>query len=172
MILADCQIRNLCLSGLVDPYDPSLVNPASLDVRLGPDLLIESVSHEGMVPLSIADTTQDRPYFMRPGSFVLGATIETVNMPRNVAAQFALKSSRGREGIEHLMAGFIDPGFYGSKITLELCNARQLHPVPIWHGMRIGQLVFQRMSRKPFKDYSKTGRYNNDLGVTPSKGHA
>jgi dCTP deaminase len=172
MILCDTQIHTLCRAGMVAPFDPELVNPASLDVRLGPTLLVEQCSSRDMVPMCIADTTQDDPFIMKPGWFVLGETVELFNIPNTVAAQLALKSSRAREGIEHLMAGYVDPGFSGSRITLELTNSRQLHPVSIWHGMRIAQLVFQPMSQPPERDYSLTGRYNNDAGVTASKGHA
>jgi dCTP deaminase len=67
------------------------------------------------------------------------------------------------------MAGYCDPGWSGSKLTLELQNARSMHPVAIWPGMRIGQIVFHRMSQTPAKDYSVTGQYNNDPTVTASK---
>ena len=40
MILPDYEIVCLARRGLVNPYDPELVNPASLDVRLGENLLI------------------------------------------------------------------------------------------------------------------------------------
>jgi dCTP deaminase len=39
VILCDSKIRALCAEGLVTPYDPALVNPASLDVRLGENIL-------------------------------------------------------------------------------------------------------------------------------------
>ena len=81
-----------------------------------------------------------------------------------------LKSSRAREGLEHLMAGFCDPGWHGSRLTLELSNARRMHAVAIWPGMKIGQMVFHKMEGIPGRSYAVTGRYNGDLGVTASKG--
>lgn len=169
MILCDTEIRALCEQGLVTPYDPELVNPASLDVRLGCDLLVEVDEWPMMIPVDIGGHTQDVPYFLQPHEFVLGCTEETFYFPSDIAGQFALKSSRARSGIEHLMAGYCDPGWRGSKLTLELQNARSKHPVPIWPGMRIGQIVFHRMSQTPAVDYSITGHYNNDKTVKASK---
>ena len=69
-----------------------------------------------------------------------------------------------------MLAGFADPGFYGSVMTLELHNSRQLHPVPIWPGMKIGQMVFHLMSQPPALSYAVTGRYNGDATVQGSRG--
>ena len=169
MILCDSEIRALCEEGLVDPYEPVLVNPASLDVRLGENILIETALTSHMQPRSIAGFTEDRPFLLHPREFILAETVETFFLPSFLAGQFALKSSRARSGLEHLMAGYCDPGWSGSKLTLELQNARALHPVKLWPGMRIGQLVFHVMSARPAEDYSIVGHYNFDQQVTPSK---
>ncbi len=169
MILCDTEIRALCEEGLVSPYDPVLVNPASLDVRLGLELMVEVEEYPDLIPIDITGHTQANPFWLRPGEFVLGCTLETFFLPSDVAAQFALKSTRARQGIEHLMAGYCDPGWSGSKLTLELQNARKLHAVALWPEMKIGQLVFHRMSRVPARDYSVTGHYNNDLSVQRAK---
>jgi dCTP deaminase len=169
VILCDSEIRALCEEGLVDPYDPALVNPASLDVRLGFELMVEMEEYPTLIPFDISGHTQANPFYLRPGEFVLGCTIETFCLPVDVAGQFALKSTRARQGLEHLMAGYCDPGWSGSKLTLELQNARKLHPVALWPEMRIGQLVFHRMSAIPSRDYSVTGHYNNDVSVQAAK---
>ena len=169
MILCDTEIRALCAEGLVDPYDPALVNPASLDVRLGENILIEMEHDSVMQPMSIKDFTEDRPFWLPPKEFILSETVETFFLPSFLAGQFALKSSRARSGIEHLMAGYCDPGWQGSKLTLELQNARAIHPVALWPGMRIGQIVFHRMSATPAEDYSIVGHYNFDQKVTAAK---
>jgi len=169
MILCDAEIRALCEQGLVTPYDPDLVNPASLDVRLGCELMVEMAEWSTMTSVDITGHSQAEPFYLQPHEFVLACTEETFFLPTNIAGQFALKSSRARSGIEHLMAGYCDPGWSGSKLTLELQNARSMHPVAIWPGMRIGQIVFHRMSQTPVRDYSITGHYNNDKTVTASK---
>ena len=169
MILSDWQITARCNGGMVTPFDPELVNPASLDVRLGDTLLIESAEGLELVPYPLAGHTEQNPYPLRPGQFVLACTVETFNLPDDIAAQFMLKSSRAREGIEHLMAGYADPGFNGV-MTLELHNSRQLHPVALWPGMKIGQMVFHQMAATPQRSYAVTGRYNGDSTVQGSRG--
>ena len=171
-ILADFQIRQLMSRRppLVTPFDESLVNPCSLDCLLGDEIMIESAQTPEMTTkLSIADTTKDDPFLLKPGQFILATTRETVTIPDDLSAIFMLKSSRAREGIEHSHAGFIDAGFSGT-ITLEISNVRQLHPLPLWAGMKIGQLVFSRLDEIPLNPYWQTGRYCGDQTVTPSKG--
>jgi len=165
MILSDQDIRELCLQGLVDPFDEELINPASLDVRLGTRLLIEAAQSPELVPY-----TMEEPYLLVPGQFVLAETLEIFNLPDSICANFALKSSRAREGLSHALAGFADPGWHGSRLTLELHNIRQLHSVSIWPGMKIGQAIFHKLTQPPLKSYAVTGRYNNDLKVMGSKG--
>jgi dCTP deaminase len=145
-VLADFQIHALCETGMVTPFDPALVNPASLDLRLGSNILIESAEGPGLVPLSIADYTADDPYRLVPGEFVQAGTLEAVNLPLSLAAQFV---PYAHEGLQHLHAGYCQPESRASSLTLQMKNARQLHWVGIWPGMRIGQLQFLTMDARP-----------------------
>ena len=108
-------------------------------------------------------------YSLAPGEFVLAHTTELVRVPSNIECVFNLKSSRGREGYEHLMAAYIDPGFTG-RVTLELVNVNRYHRLPLEHGMRIGQLRFAKVDSCPMRSYAVTGRYQNDQGVQESRG--
>jgi dCTP deaminase len=166
-VLCDSEILRLLKSGVLEGADPRLVNPASIDVRLGPNLMIESAENAEMRPLSIAMATAERPYELVPGQFVLAELVERFNMPNHLAAQFALKSSRAREGLGHLLAGWIDPGFSGT-LTLELKNERQLQRIPLWPGMRIGQIIFEEMRSTPLVSYRECGHYNGLKAVSPS----
>jgi dCTP deaminase len=156
---------------MVQPFNPDLLNPASLDVLLGPNLMVE-VGHTSELQLiSIDGHTQADPYWMQPGEFLLGETAETFNLPLTVAAEFRLKSSRAREGFDQALAVWCDPGWNGSALTLELVSNRRLHPLPLWPGMKIGQMVFHRMSAQPEQSYADVGRYNNHKTVQASRGH-
>ena len=170
-VLCDWEIRAYYQSmGMILPFKEELLNPASLDVLLGDTLLIEQPGRTELAEYSIAKTTKDSPFWITPGAFVLAQTQETFNLPDNIAAQFVLKSSRAREGYNNMLAGWADPGFHGSVLTLELQNCRKHADLPLYKGMKIGQIVFFTMSNKPEKDYSQTGRYNNDFLTTQSKG--
>jgi dCTP deaminase len=169
MILCDTEIHDLIEQGMVQHHQPELINPASLDLRLGELIMLESVESHQMIPLSIKDYTSDHPYELVPGQFILAQTIETFSMPEDIAGLFFLKSSRAREGYENLHAGYADPGWHGSALTLELKNARQLQPLPVYPGLKIGQMVFFRMSQRPALSYAAVGHYNNDKLVAASK---
>jgi dCTP deaminase len=169
-ILADFQIRALCESGMVTPFDPELLNPASLDLRLGSNILIESSEGPDLVPCCIANYTPANPYQVVPGQFLLAEAEPIFNLPNCIAAQFVLKSSRAREGLQHLLAGWCDPGWNGSRLTLELKNVRRLHWIGIYPGLRIGQMKFMKMDSTPLASYAETGRYNGDQTVRGSRG--
>ena len=170
-VLCDWQIRALCAGGMVEPFDEELLNPASLDVVLGDHLMIEDPTNVDLRKIDIRGCTADAPYWLRPGEFVLAETREIFNIPNKVSGQFALKSSRARAGYSHMLAGWIDPGWHGSKLTLELQNARKMHSLPLYPGLKIGQIIFYWMSSEPNKSYAETGHYNNDKTVSASKVH-
>ncbi len=171
MILPDHEIRRLCTEeAMVVPFDPELLNPASLDVTLGNHLMVEVEHTPELQLVEIGHHTQDEPYWLAPGEFVLAETREIFNLPDHVAAQFVLKSSRAREGLEHLLAGYCDPGWHGSRLTLELHNSRRLHSIALWPGMKIGQMVFHSLAGRPERSYAVTGRYNLHERVHASLG--
>ena len=170
-ILCDWQIRSYCDQGsMVQPFREELLNPASIDVLLGNHLMIEVADERDLIEIDISKRTKEHPYWLLPNEFCLAETQETFNLPDFVSAQFVLKSSRAREGYNHLLAGWCDPGWHGSRLTLELKNVRRFHDLPLYPGLKIGQMVFHRMDSMPHRNYAETGRYNNDQQVAASKG--
>ena len=168
-ILCDHEIERLCKErAMMLPYRSEQLNPASYDVRLGKELMIESVVSPELVRTPIAGFTAENPWLLRPGQFCLGCTEEILNIPDTICGRFALKSSRGREGYSHALSAFIDPGFYGSRLTLELHNLRQAHPIPLYPGMLIGQIEFNAMTSAPLVSYRVKGHYNKSETVMPS----
>lgn len=167
MILVDRQIRDLCKKGMVSPYDSTLLNSHSIDVRIGNTAMVEGL--DGSLNTIHLDEhySRKKPYLVCPSQFFLSHTLELVDIPPNIAAEFRLKSTRAREGWTHALAVWIDGGFNGS-ITLELGNARQYKSLPIYTGMKIGQLIFHE-TETPDVSYAEVGRYNGYLTVQPAK---
>lgn len=149
---------------LISPFSLDQLNPASYDVVLGRALLVET--EEG--GWAEVDISQDR-YELSPGEFVLAHTEESLLIPPKLEAVFCLKSSRGREGYNHALAAYIDPGFVG-RVTLELKNYSRYRNLPLKAGMRIGQIRFTTMQDEPCRNYSYTGRYQGAETVEASKG--
>jgi len=168
-ILCDLEIRQLCeQQQMVWPFRPELLNPASLDLTLGNEIMIEVADQRDLVRMDISERTEQDPYWMLPNEFCLAETVEQFNLPNTISAQFVLKSSRAREGYNHMLAGWCDPGWNNSKLTLELKNNLRHHRLPLYSGLKIGQMVFHRMSSTPARSYAVTGHYNNHLRVMPN----
>ena len=176
MLLVDYQIKSLCENqNLIEPFDPALVNPSSIDIRLGRNLIVHrkgdswfkkllktllGLQHTIVEPfeetIDISDCSKDDPYVLEPNQFVLAQTLEYLNLPPNIAVELKLKSSRAREGLSHALAGWVDNGFHGV-LTLELKNYSTEKPVYIYPRLRIGQLILHQTDL-PNKTYVN-GRY-------------
>lgn len=183
VLLSDRDIRAQIAAGRVglEPFDPSAVQPASIDVRLDRRFrLFDNHRYDVIDPsLDQPDLTRlvevgaDEPIVLHPGEFVLGATLESVSLPDDVAARLEGKSSLGRLGLlTHSTAGFIDPGFTGH-VTLELSNTATM-PIRLWPGMKIGQLCFFQLAspaEKPYGQGADGSRYQGQRGPTASRSH-
>lgn len=167
MPLVDFQIAALCKKdSLITPYTPEQLNPASYDVLVGKNALVET--KEGWSELDLSAYTKENPHYLEPRDFVLLELVEYIKLPTNICAQFALKSSRAREGYNHSLAAWIDNSYEG-RLTLEVENLRKYAPIPLYLGLKIGQLIFAQ-TEHPERPYSVTGRYFRDSVVQISKG--
>lgn len=181
MLLSDRDIRAEVASGRVvlEPYDPAMVQPSSVDVRLDRWFrLFDNHKYAVIDPAAeqpeltrLVEVPTDEPFVLHPGEFVLGSTYEQVTLPDDVAARLEGKSSLGRLGLlTHSTAGFVDPGFSGH-VTLELSNVATL-PIKLWPGMKVGQLCFFRLSsaaEQPYGSTSTGSRYQGQRGPTASR---
>ncbi|MCB1029436.1 MAG: dCTP deaminase [Microthrixaceae bacterium] len=181
MILADASIRALIDSGALvfDPYEPELVQPASVDVRLGRQFRVMRNSRLTHIdPVTVDDTLMETvnvpdggPFVLHPGEFALGHTAETLGLPDNVVGIVNGKSSLGRLGVQvHATAGFVDPGFRGV-IVLELSNVATL-PILLRPGMKVAQMVFQHLDRpaeRPYGHPDLGSKYQGQQGATASR---
>lgn len=164
MVLNDRQIIELCQHRLVLPFDRDRVNSSSLDICIGNRLKVEA--EEGWWNVDISDRTKDDPFYLSPGQFCLSSCLEYLIFPDTICAMFRLKSSRAREGYEHAEAGWIDPGWQG-RMTFEIKNHLNYHRLPLYPGLRIGQLVFFSVDC-PDRPYN--GHYQGDRCVRESVG--
>lgn len=151
---------------LVSPFDPALVNPASIDLRLGNAYRRWSSSFDGQWGHQIT-APAGFGIVMAPGEFLLCCSLETVTIPPDACAALFSKSSTGRRGIEHLHAGWVDPGFRG-QLTWELKNVTP-SPVVLTVGAPLMQLVLYGLTAPAERDYSQTGRYQGQSGATPAR---
>jgi dCTP deaminase len=181
VVLSDRSIKSEIAAGriLIEPFDESLVQPSSIDVRVDRKFRVFHNSRypyidvrkpmEGLTEL--VEVTDDEPFVLHPGEFVLGQTLETITLPDDLVARLEGKSSLGRLGLLiHSTAGFVDPSWEGN-LTLELSNVANL-PITIYYGMPIGQISFMRMDapvEHPYGAKEVRSKYQGQDEPTPSR---
>ena len=179
-VLSDVSITSQIEQGWITvlPFDPELVQPASLDIRLGSEFLNCTTNHVTSVDpfdeqprLMTPGELVDDVFILHPGQFALGVTLEFIGMPDNLVGRVEGKSSLGRLGIQvHSTAGFIDPGFSG-QITLELTNLLDV-PVLLTPGMTVGQICFMQLDHRagqPYGAATRQSKYGGQRGPQPSQ---
>jgi dCTP deaminase len=181
VVLSDVTIARLLGEGRIeiDPYDPTLLQPSSVDVRVDRYFRVFRNNRYGYINVKLeqeeltepVEIEGDEPFILHPGEFVLGSTLERVKLPDDLVARLEGKSSLGRLGLLiHSTAGFIDPGWDGH-VTLELSNVANL-PITIYHGMKIGQISFMQLSEPAAAPYGSGGlgsKYQGQRGPTASR---
>lgn len=190
-LLSYNNLMTLVAMNIITNVEHDQINATSIDLTLGSNLLIErphpdaflaklQSGNEAVAGVCLRDRTPlymgphnleiDGPYDLMPGEFILAQSAQMFNLPRNVSAEYKLKSSMARIGLEHLNAGWCDAGWNGSVLTLELKNMTRYHAIRLQAGDRIGQVVFFQHAAVPEdRSYAARGRYNGDTTVSGIK---
>jgi dCTP deaminase len=180
-VLSDGTIRELVDAGRIriDPWDPSLVQPASVDLRLGDSFRVFHNHRTTAIDLRQPPTNlteeviagEEEGFVIHPGEFCLGRTLEWVELPDDIVARIEGKSSLGRLGlIVHATAGFCDPGWRGT-LTLELNNLTRV-PIKLYPGLLIAQLSFMTLDRAAERPYGSSelgSHYQGQVAATESR---
>ena len=180
-VLSDRDIRSALQAGRirVDPYDPTCLQPSSVDLHLDGAFRVFRNNRYPYIDVrqpqpdltELIRIENDTPFILHPGEFVLGQTLEWVELPDDLVARLEGKSSLGRLGLLiHSTAGYVDPGWKGT-LTLELSNVANL-PVTLYYGMKIGQISFVRMSspvERPYGSPSLGSKYQGQETPTASE---
>src|SRR5919107_3755777 len=180
-VLSDGTIRRLVEEGRIriDPWDPGMIQPASVDLRLGSSFRVFHNHRARAIdlrdpPRNLTEQIvlgPDEPFVVHPGEFVLARTEEHVVLPDDVVARIEGKSSLGRLGlIVHATAGFIDPGWKGT-LTLELNNLTRV-PIKLYPGLLIAQLSFMGLDRaaeRPYGSPDLGSHYQGQVAATESR---
>lgn len=176
MILTDQEILAEIMTERVNvtPFSKELINPSSLDVRLGKNFGVVKAQYVNIDPTDphsfYTDTQEYSRYILGPKKFVVSCLMEHITLPRNISVKLMGKSSLGRLGIENSScAGWVDPGFSGV-LTIELFNYSD-EPIILTPGMKIGQLTFFK-HKDCLVSYGEkeTSKYQNQTPGQGSKG--
>jgi dCTP deaminase len=183
MVLSDKSIREEIDKGriVISPLDSSDIQPASVDLHLDRKVLVFTNSRQPYIDVKeslenlteLVEIQNGNPFILHPGEFVLGSTVEHIELPEDLVARLEGKSSLGRIGLViHSTAGFVDPGWKGH-LTLELSNLARL-PITLYYRMKIGQISFLQLTTPAERLYgseSLGSKYQGQTDPTPSRFH-
>lgn len=183
-ILSGPEIRRQLTIGTirVSPFDERNLNPASLDLTLGHEVLevlprrpgveidVKSADLHDHVRFDFSLNSEHPPdlprgsFQLRPGRLYLMHTVERVATDCFVPVLDG-KSSLGRIGVKvHETAGYGDPGFDG-QYTLEVTC---VYPTCVYAGMRFCQIRFHLLEGEPVL-YEGNYRGEASMGPQPSR---
>jgi dCTP deaminase len=181
MVLSDRTIHEELSKGriVIEPLGDGCVQPASVDLHLDRQILV--FRNNRLPYVDVRETTErltdkviigdNDPFMLHPGEFVLGSTLEHVEVPNDLVARLEGKSSLGRIGLLiHSTAGYVDPGWKGH-LTLELSNVSNL-PITLYYRMKIGQISFLRLTtpaERLYGDKELGSKYQGQTEPTASK---
>lgn len=175
-LLSYNEICELVERGVIKNTSMSHVNGSSLDLVLGESIMCEIAGNK--MPVLMTDKHADwmRPkviqgyYALQPNEFILAHPVEHFSLPLDISAEYMLKSTQARNGLEHLGAGWVDAGWSGI-LTLEFKNMLRYRDIILQPGMKCGQMKFFKHAPVPLDNsYTVHGQYNGDTSVSPGKG--
>ena len=183
MVLSDHTIKEALAEGriVIDPVDQADIQPASVDLHLDRKIMVFGNHQQPFIDVKesletlseLVHIPEDKPFILHPGDFVLGSTVEHIELPDDLVARLEGKSSLGRIGLViHSTAGFVDPGWKGN-LTLELSNRARL-PITLYFGMKIGQISFLTLTTPADRLYgseSLGSKYQGQTEPTASRFH-
>ncbi len=178
-LITHTELIQLVADGVLSYVPHEHINAASIDVTLGSTIYVEASPCGGYDRVDLKEKETPHMelvqihgfYDLAPSQFCLASTVEVFNLPNDIAAEFRLKSSGARAGLDAALAMWCDPGFSGANLTLEICNNLKHHHLRLRPGLKIGQIVFWRGEPVPdHASYAVRGQYNGVLGTVPSKG--
>ncbi|MBW2280522.1 MAG: dCTP deaminase [Deltaproteobacteria bacterium] len=135
----------------IDPFDPSQIGPASIDLHLGHQIRVPHPENGG--PIHVTDDADhhthtdvveiDGYHVLEPGHTIHGVTVEQVCLPPNLCAWIEGRSRIARFGLTvHVTSGFVHPGVQNRQV-LEMTNVSST-ALAIHAGIRICQIVLER----------------------------
>lgn len=149
---------------VIEPFDPSRINPNSYNLSLHQDLLVYDRAELDMKRENTASPLQipEEGLLLETGKLYLGRTVEYTET-QGLVPMLEGRSSIGRLGLfVHITAGFGDVGFKGFWTLEMFC----VQPIRIYAGVQICQIFYHSIEGS-YSTYS-SGKYQNNTGVQPS----
>lgn len=169
-ILRQMELKNI----VIDPFDPKLLNPNSVNLRMGDELLTYDINNEDDIAAlcNPMDMKVDNAFtrfkippegvVLRPNVLYVGHTLEYTET-RGFVPCIEGRSSVARLGLcVHITAGFGDEGFCGQWTT----EMTVVHPLRVYAGVPICQISYSTIEGEV---QTYRGKYQGNRGPHPSR---
>jgi dCTP deaminase len=157
----------------IDPYIPEQIKAAGLLFHLGDTLLkpkigtVIDVKNKIVPEFEKIIITEDQPYCLKAGEFVLGHTFEKVSVGSSLGFFIEGRSTLARVGLTVVQtAMMVYPGHTGRAITLELANHGG-NPILLYPKMKIARAAMIELKSPSTIVYDEQGKYREQDIVGP-----
>jgi dCTP deaminase len=166
-MLSDNDILEVMNEGLlsISPFDKKQLRPAGISFHLGVEILVPKpvklidLKAETELKYETAQVSEDIPFIIRPGQFVLGHTEEVISVSTKLGFIIEGRSTLARLGVSvEQSATIVDPGHHQRPITLEIYNCGP-SPVTLYRGMSVAKALVFRLSSEAGRSFDKYARY-------------
>ncbi|MCB0320221.1 MAG: dCTP deaminase [Bdellovibrionales bacterium] len=174
-VLSDNDIKIAIEQGdlAIEPFSPDMLRAAGITFHLGSELLIPRTGvvvdvKNQIVPTYDTVTISDQsPFQLEPGQFVLSATRERVTVGASLGFFIEGRSTLARVGLTIVQtAMLVYPGHTNRAITLELANHGP-NPILLYPDMKIARAAVFRLESPASELYDTKGKYRAQDSVGP-----
>lgn len=174
-MLSDVDLRAAIEEGelIIEPFTDSMIRAAGVTLHLAPEILVPETGavvdvKSGSVPkYETVIITEDAPYTLNPGDFVLGATFEKVSVGASIGFFIEGRSTLARVGLTIVQtAMLVYPGHKGRAVTLELANHGP-NPILLYPEMKIARAAVFKLQTPASELYDEKGKYRGQEAAGP-----
>ena len=175
MMLSDTDLREVIRDGelAIEPFSDSMIRAAGVTLHLAPEILVPESGavvdvKSGTAPAyETVMATEDKPFTLNPGDFVLGATFEKVSVGASLGFFIEGRSTLARVGLTIVQtAMLVYPGHRGRAVTLELAN-HGANPILLYPEMKIARAAVFKLQTPASELYDDTGKYKDQASAGP-----
>lgn len=172
-MLSDEDIRRVLAEGgiVISPFCEKWIRSSGIMTHLGEELLkpvpghIVDVKKGAPPPYESVKITDDAPYVLQPGEFILGHTFQSVTVSERYGLMIEGRSTFARVGLTIVQtAMMVYPGHRNRPITLELANHGP-NPIVLYPRMKIARIVLFELKTPSSFHYDDAGKYREQLSV-------
>ena len=166
MILSDVEIKQMIKKGKIKiiPLQSDQIGGASVDLTLSDkweffkkDLIGKTVDLSKTPFQEAFETKYAKEITLKSGQMCLATTKEKITLSNDLMGKLEGRSRFARMGLViHITSALVQPGSNNHQV-LEIVNLAPF-PVKLHSGMRISQVVFEKLGRKTSRPYAKFGQ--------------